>query len=103
VFFSGPHIASCTGTNGTALVGYIHVSWTATNTTGIRLSIDPPAPDTAYGDGYADYPAVGSADVPFDCDPPTSDATGPYHLYVVTTIHTTGYFSYRYMKVYLKP
>jgi hypothetical protein len=91
--------------NGTPTVGYIHLSWTAANTTAVRLSIDPPAPNTAYGYGYADYPwpAVTSADVPFACNPSTTDATGPYHLYVVTTAHTTGYFQYRFIKVYVQP
>lgn len=101
--FTTPHTASCTGTNGTSTAGYIHVSWSASNATGVRLSIDPPAPNNAYGNGYADYPAVGSDDVPFTCDPPNSDATGKYHLYVVTTLHDSGHYAYRYMKVYLKP
>src|SRR3990170_934287 len=73
---TGPGRASCTGTNGTGTPGYIHLSWTASNTTGIRLSIDPPAPNDAYDYGYDDYPADGSADVPFTCDPPNEDANG---------------------------
>jgi hypothetical protein len=102
--FSGPHTASCTAPNGVAPAGYIHITWTASDTTGVRISIDPPDVKTAYSYGYADYPwpAVSSADVPFACNPPNSDATGPYHLYVVTTAHTTGYYQYRYFKVYLK-
>lgn len=99
---SGPARASCTGTNGTGTPGYIHLSWTASNTTGVRLSIDPPAPNDAYDHGYDDYPADGSADVPFTCDPPSSDATGDYHLYVVTTLHDNGRFAWRYIRVYLR-
>ena len=103
--FSGPHTASCTASNGVAPAGYIHLTWTASDTTGVRISIDPPDPKTAYGSGYADYawPDVSSADVPFACGPPNSDATGAYHLYVVTTAHTAGYFQYRFIKVYIKP
>jgi hypothetical protein len=92
--------ASCTSENGTATTGYIKLSWTATDTTGVRVSIDPPAPNLAYDYGYADYPPVGSAEIPFACNPPNHDASGYYHLYVVTTSHTTGYFSYRFMKIY---
>jgi hypothetical protein len=99
---SGPRRASCTEANGSAPAGYIHLSWEAVGTTGVRLSIDPPAPNNAYDYGYDDYPAVGSTDVPFTCDPPTSDATGDYHLYVVTTQHEKGYFAYRYLKVYVR-
>ena len=101
--FSAPHSASCTGLNGTSTPGFIHLSWSASNTTGVRLSIDPPSPSNAYNYGYLDYPAMGSDDVPFSCDAPLSDANGSYHLYVVTTIHTTGHYAYRYLKVYLKP
>ena len=39
---------------------------------------------------------------PFTCDPPNSDGGGAYHLYVVTTEHESGYFAYRYAKVYVK-
>jgi hypothetical protein len=100
--FSAPHTASCTATNGTSTPGFIHVSWAASNATGIRLSIDPPSPSNSYNNGYLDYPAVGSDDVPFTCNPPASDANGAYHLYVVTTLHTTGHYAYRYLKVYVK-
>jgi len=100
---TGPRTASCTATNGTSTPGYIHLSWSASNATGVRLSIDPPSPNEAYGFGYQDYPAAGSDDVPFTCDPQLSDANGAYHLYVVTTLHTTGHWAYRYLKVYLKP
>ena len=98
----GPGRASCTGTNGTGTAGYIHLEWTASNTTGVRLSIDPPAPNDAYDYGYADYAADDEADVPFTCDPPNSDANGDYHLYVVTTLHDDGRFAYRYIRVYLR-
>jgi hypothetical protein len=98
----GPGRASCTGTNGTGTPGYIHLEWTASNTTGVRLSIDPPAPNDAYDYGYDDYPADGAADVPFTCDPPNSDANGEYHLYVVTTLHDDGRFAWRYIRVYLR-
>jgi hypothetical protein len=95
-----PRTPSCTSDNGTGTVGYIRISWTSVGTTGVRLSIDPPSPGDAYDYGYADYPAAGSADVPFSCDPPNHDANGDYHLYVVTTLHTGGYYAYRYAKVY---
>ena len=95
-----PRTPSCTSDNGTGIVGYIHLSWAATGTSGVRLSIDPPSPGEAYDYPYADYPATGSADVPFSCDPPNHDANGDYHLYVVTTIHDGGYYSYRYAKAY---
>jgi hypothetical protein len=100
--FTGPGRASCTGTNGTETPGYIHVEWTSSNTTGVRLSIDPPAPNDAYDYGYSDYPADGGADVPFTCDPPNSDANGEYHLYVATTIHDGGRFAWRFIRVYIR-
>ncbi len=99
---TGPGRASCTETNGTDTPGYIHLEWTASNTTGVRLSIDPPAPNVAYDYGYADYPAEGGADVPFTCDPPNSDANGEFHLYVATTIHDGGRFAWRFIRVYLR-
>jgi hypothetical protein len=100
---SGPARASCTATNGgTALPGYVKLTWTASNTSGVRISIDPPAPNKAYDYGYDDYPPTGSAEVPFTCDPPNSDTNGAYHLYVATTIHDGGYFAYRFIRVYLK-
>lgn len=92
--------ADCNADNGTGTVGMVRVTWTASGTTGVRISIDPPSPDVAYGYGYADYPASGFADVPFACDPPNHDAKGDYHLYVVTTLHDKGYFFYRYARVY---
>jgi hypothetical protein len=95
-----PRTASCTSANGTDTVGYIHLSWTASLTSGVRLSIDPPSPAEAYDYPYADYPATGSADVPFSCDPPNHDSNGDYHLYVVTTLHDGGYYAYRYARVY---
>lgn len=99
---TGTRTASCTTTNGTALTGYIKLTWTASNTSGVRISIDPPAPNKAYDYGYDDYPASGSAEVPFTCDPPNTDDRGKYHLYVATTIHDGGYFAYRFIKVYVK-
>jgi hypothetical protein len=101
--FSGPASASCTGDNGTGTPGYIRLRWTASNTPGVRLSIDPPAPNTAYGYGYDDYEATGTADLPFTCEPPNTDSRGAYHLYVATTVHDGGYFAWRLIKVYLKP
>jgi hypothetical protein len=101
--FSGPGSASCTADNGTGTPGNIRVKWTASNTPGVRLSIDPPAPNTAYGYGYDDYPASGTADLPFTCDPPNTDSRGAYHLYVATTVHDGGYFAWRLIKVYIKP
>lgn len=99
---TGPRRASCTDDNGTGTPGYIHLEWTASNTTGVRLSIDPPAPNDAYDYGYNDYPADASANVPFTCDPPNSDANGEFHLYVATTVHDGGRFAYRYIRVYLR-
>jgi len=92
--------ADCLGNNGTSTVGYVKITWTASGTTGVRISIDPPSADTAYDFGYGDYPASGSAEVPFACDPPNHDANGDYHLYVVTTLHDKGYYFWRLAKVY---
>lgn len=99
---TGPRSASCNEENGTGTVGFIRLKWTASNTTGVRLSIDPPAANKAYDYGYDDYEAIGSADVPFTCDPPKSDSGGAYHLYVATTVHDGGYFAWRLIKVYVK-
>lgn len=102
--FKGPRSASCTSDNGTGTPGYIHLTWTASNTTGVRLSIDPPSPNTAYDFGYDDYAATGSADLPFTCDPPSSDSGGAYHVYVATTAHDANrHFAWRFIKVYIKP
>lgn len=98
----GPSRASCTDDNGTATPGYIRLTWTSSNTTGVRLSIDPPAPNTAYDYGYGDYPADGSAELPFTCDPPNSDGNGEFHLYVATTIHDGGRFAWRFIRVYIR-
>jgi hypothetical protein len=92
--------ADCLSDNGTGTVGSIRLTWTASGTTGVRISIDPPSPDVAYDYGFGDYPASGSAVVPFACDPPNHDSNGDYHLYVVTTLHDRGYAYYRYAKVY---
>lgn len=94
------HTARCDSDNGTGTIGMIRISWSATGTTGVRLSIDPPSPDVAYDYPFADDPATGSADVPFACGPSASDAHGAYHLYVVTTLKVAGHASYRYAKVY---
>src|SRR5260221_3048047 len=85
--FTAPTTASCTKTNGVAPAGYIHLTWSASDVTGVRISIDPPSPSTAYAYGYADYawPDVSAADVPFACGSAS-------HLYVITTAPTTGYF-----------
>jgi hypothetical protein len=99
----GPRRASCTGDNGTGTAGYVHLTRVAFNTTGVRLSIDPPTPNTAYDYGYDDFPASGSADLPFTCDPPNTDAVGAYHQYVATTVHDGGRFAWRFIKVYVKP
>ena len=98
----GPGRASCTDDNGTGTEGYIHLEWTSSNTTGVRLSIDPPAPNVAYDYGYDDYPADGSANLPFTCDPPNSDSNGEYHLYVATTVHDGGRFAWRFIRVYIR-
>lgn len=92
--------ADCASDNGTGQVGYVKITWTASGTSGVRISIDPPSPGDAYDSGYADYPVSGSAEVPFACDPPNHDASGDYHLYVVTTLHTKGAYYYRYARVY---
>ena len=92
--------ADCNADNGTGSVGFVRITWTASGTTGVRISIDPPSADVAYGYGYADYPASGSADVPFACGAPNHDSHGDYHFYVVTTIHDKGYYFWRSAKVY---
>ncbi|MBI3750177.1 MAG: hypothetical protein HY263_00760 [Chloroflexi bacterium] len=98
-----PSRPDCNADNGTGTMGYIHISWTAEGTAGVRVSIDPPSAAEAYGYGYADYPEpVGGADVPFACSPPNHDANGDYHLYVVTTLQDKGYYAWRYAKVYQK-
>jgi hypothetical protein len=84
--------ADCTKDYGYGSPGFIRISWTSTGTTGVRISIDPPDVKTAYGYGYKDEPSSGSDWVPFACD-------ATFHQYVVTTLHTTGYYSYRYAKV----
>lgn len=101
--FTGPQSASCASDNGTGTPGNITLTWTSSNTSGVRLSVDPPAPNTAYSYGYADYGPAGSADLPFTCDPPNQDPSGLYHLYVATTIHDGGYFAWRLVKVYIRP
>jgi hypothetical protein len=98
--FKAPHTASCLADNGTGTVGMIRLTWAASGTTGVRISIDPPSPDVAYDYPYDDYPLAGSVDVPFACGPSTSDAQGAYHLYVVTTLKVGGYAFYRFAKVY---
>jgi hypothetical protein len=99
-----PHKADCNGENGTGQVGMITVKWSTTGATGVRISIDPPTAAGAYDDGYQDYLApVTSSVVPFACGSSLQDAGGTYHLYVVTTLHTTGYYQYRYQKVYQSP
>jgi len=104
VSISLPHKADCNGDNGTGQIGMITVAWTATGATGVRISIDPPTASGAYGYGYQDYLApLTSAKVPFACDATLHDSGGYYHLYVVTTLHTTGYYQYRYQKVYQSP
>ncbi|HLX35578.1 MAG TPA: hypothetical protein VKR30_10110 [Candidatus Limnocylindrales bacterium] len=98
-----PHKADCNGENGTGQIGMISISWTATGVTGVRISIDPPTAATAYGYGYADYGPTGPAIVPFACGLTLHDSGGYYHFYVITTLHTTGYYQYRYQKVYQSP
>jgi hypothetical protein len=92
--------ADCQTDNGTGTVGSIRLTWSASGTSGVRISIDPPSADVAYDYGFADYAAAGSAVVPFACNPPNHDATGDYHLYVVTTLHEKGAYYWRYAKVY---
>ena len=104
VSISMPHKADCNGENVTGQVGMITITWSTTGATGVRISIDPPAASGAYGYGYADYLApTTSAVVPFACGATLHDSGGYYHLYVVTTLHTTGYFQYRYQKIYQSP
>ena len=95
-----PHTAVCTSDNGTGTTGMIRISWVASGTTGVRLSIDPPSPDVSYDYPFADYGLTGSVDVPFSCGPSTSDAKGSYHLYVLWTLKVAGHAFYRYAKVY---
>jgi len=98
-----PHKANCLGDNGTGQIGSITIGWTTTGATGVRISIDPPTAASAYDYGYGDYPDNGSTIVPFACGSPLHDSGGTYHLYVVTTLHTSGYYQYRYQKVYQSP
>lgn len=92
--------ASCASDNGTGTTGMVRITWTASGTTGVRISIDPPSAGVAYDYPFADYPASGFADVPFACDPPNSDTKGEYHLYVVSTLKVAGHTFYRFAKVY---
>jgi hypothetical protein len=97
-----PAITSFSGPSSKATCGgfvTVHLTWTTTNISGVRLSIDPPTAAGAYNYGYGDYPANGSADLPFACDPPNHDDVGYYHLYVLT-IHTSTFSSYRFIKIY---
>jgi hypothetical protein len=99
--FTGPATAHCDGYNGTGTLGYIHLSWTSTNTTGVRLAIDRPDVTNAYANFYMDYASSGSDDVPFSCDTTLSDSNGPYHLYMLITKHAaSGYYQYKYIRVY---
>jgi hypothetical protein len=99
-----PHKADCNGDDGTGTIGQITIAWSTTGATGVRISIDPPTASGAYGYGYQDYLApLTSATVPFACGSPLEDSGGSYHLYVITTLHTTGYYQYRYQKVYQSP
>jgi hypothetical protein len=88
--------ADCNHDYGYGSPGFIKITWTSTGTTGVRISIDPPSPATAYGAGYRDEPPDGSDWVPFTCGSAS-------HLYVVTTLHTSGYYQYRYQKVTQSP
>jgi hypothetical protein len=91
-----PHSADCNTDYGNG-VGQIKISWSISGATGVRISIDPPSPATAYASGFADYASnTTSAWVPFACGSTS-------HLYVVTTLHTTGYYQYRYAKVIQVP
>ncbi|HEX8024835.1 MAG TPA: hypothetical protein VF484_01390 [Candidatus Limnocylindrales bacterium] len=91
------HTADCNKDYGNG-VGMIKISWTSIGTTGVRISIDPPSAATAYGYGYKDEPSSGSDWVPFTCGLGVTS-----HLYVITTLHTTGYYQYRYTKVTQSP
>jgi len=53
----------------------VHLTWTTVRTTGVSISIDGPGK-------FADYPASGSADLPFAC-------SVAQHTYLLTT-HGTG-------------
>src|SRR5262249_31414905 len=93
--FKGPHTNNC-NINST-----VHLTWTSTNTTGVRLAIDYPVASEGYANYFMDYPSNGSADVPYSCDFTLSDSGGYYHLYTLITLHKTGgYYSYRIVKVY---
>lgn len=98
------HKADCAHDYGYGSAGFIQIQWSSSGTTGVRISIDPPSPTTAYEAGYRDEPTASGSDwVPFACDSTFGDSGGSYHLYVVTTLHTTGYYQYRYQKVYELP
>jgi hypothetical protein len=101
--FKGPRTADCQGMNGTQVLGDIHLSWTAENVTGVRLAIDDPDPKVGYAAPFGDYPPTDAEDVPYSCDFTLSDSAGPYHLYTLITDHTTGYWQYRFIKVYQSP
>ena len=90
------HTADCHKDYGYGSAGFIKISWVSMGTTGVRISVDPPDAATAYGYGYKDEPSSGTDWVPFTCGPTS-------HLYVVTTLHTTGYYQYRYAKVTQSP
>jgi cytoskeletal protein RodZ len=69
VSFGAPSTFRCdpNATPGTR----VHLTWTTTSTTGVTISIDGPGK-------FADYPASGSADLPFAC-------SEPQHTYLITT------------------
>jgi hypothetical protein len=71
--FVVPQTVKCDAANQTT--PSVHLTWTTVDTTGVSISIDGPGK-------FADYPASGSADVPFAC-------SVAQHTYLLTT-HGTG-------------
>jgi hypothetical protein len=71
--FNVPQTVKCDAAYQTTPL--IHLTWTTVLATGVSISIDGPGK-------FADYPANGSADVPFAC-------SVAQHTYLLTT-HGTG-------------
>src|SRR5215831_18770698 len=67
--FVVPQTVKCDAVNQTTPL--VHLTWTTALATGVSISIDGPGK-------YADYPANGSADVPFAC-------SVAQHTYLLTT------------------
>jgi hypothetical protein len=71
VAFNVPTTYNCSASPRPAGGDLVHLSWTTANATAVSISIDGPGK-------FADYPANGSADVPFAC-------SVAQHTYLLTT------------------